>query len=180
MIFWFLRFLTAEHINSTWEHNHDTMGTSLLWRATVNASSSLCSDINLESSLVGSKGASTCWSDKACWKFSYRISWCNMWKQSGRQRTFWLDPYKEYIEKENFTISGSPPIWPLFCCMPIGFNPFGFAETSAKILRWLSANSLVRFWVIDDAELIASCKNDQQAQTTRNATKIQKLKKKKK
>lgn len=41
-------------LSITWEHNQDTMVTSLLCRAEVKASSYLCSDINLDSSLVGS------------------------------------------------------------------------------------------------------------------------------
>ena len=44
----------------TWEHSHDTMETSLLCRAIVNASSNLRSDISLPSSFIGSNGASTC------------------------------------------------------------------------------------------------------------------------
>lgn len=38
----------------TWEHNQETIETSLLWRAPVNASSNLPSLINLDNSLVGS------------------------------------------------------------------------------------------------------------------------------
>ena len=57
----------------------------------------------------------------------------------------------------NITISGSPLIGPLLG-IAIGFA-FVFPVTRAKILRWPSANSLARFWVIDEAELIASCKN---------------------
>jgi hypothetical protein len=49
--------LMTEH---TWEHNQETIETSLLCRAKVNASSYFCSAINLDNSFVGSKGTSGC------------------------------------------------------------------------------------------------------------------------
>jgi hypothetical protein len=47
------------HMSHTWEHNQDTIDTSLLCSAATNASSYLRSEINLASSFVGSSGAST-------------------------------------------------------------------------------------------------------------------------
>lgn len=51
----------------TWEHNHDTIDTSLLCNAAVNASPYLCSPNSLDNSLVGSGGVSIYIEDIKTW-----------------------------------------------------------------------------------------------------------------
>lgn len=55
----FQQILIRKHLQHTWEHNQDTIDTSLLCRAAMNASSYFRSEINLASSFVGSSGTST-------------------------------------------------------------------------------------------------------------------------
>lgn len=67
------------------------------------------------------------------------------------------------ITKERLhTISCRPANGPLLNCVTKGFTAFEFAPAAAiaRIWRWPSANSPLRVFVIDDAELIASCNSN--------------------
>lgn len=63
-------------------------------------------------------------------------------------------------KEKSVTKSGRPAIGPLFA-WAVGLTALGFAAARrANNLRWPSTNSVVRLWVIDDAELTASCKRE--------------------
>lgn len=82
----FQQILIRKHLQHTWEHNQDTIDTSLLCRAAMNASSYFRSEINLTNSFVGSSGTSTWYANQnRISKFLtlYSKVWAlNSWRES--------------------------------------------------------------------------------------------------
>lgn len=119
----------------TREHNHDTIETSLLCRAAVNASSYLRSDINLDSSLVGSKGASACCTNISL-KFGKKLNashtLCNCWRYVKNSQEWVSESASKYYKTKTAYHLMQPSQWSITQLRSQGIHCFWVCTGSSN------------------------------------------------